>query len=128
MILLVEDDPNDVLLMRRTFRKLGLEDDLRVLSDGEEAVAYLADGGHVPSLVILDLKLPRRSGLEVLAWMRARPAYRSLPVHILSSSEEKADIARAMTLGVASYRTKQVGMADLEDTVRKIVGVECLRP
>jgi CheY-like chemotaxis protein len=130
VILLVEDDPNDALLMRRAFRKLNLENGLHILTDGEEAVAYLggarryADRARYPfpRTVVLDLKLPRRSGLEVLEWIRGNPVTRDLPVYILSSSEEKRDMARARQLGIQAYLVKHVGFANLEDTARRIAG------
>jgi CheY-like chemotaxis protein len=130
VILLVEDDPNDALLMRRAFRKLNLENGLQVLEDGEEAVAYLAGTRRYadrarypfPRIVVLDLKLPRRSGLEILEWIRGNPVTRQLPVYILSSSEEKRDMARAHELGVQAYLVKHVGFANLEDTARRIAG------
>ena len=120
---------DDHAIVRSGLKKvLDAKPDMEVVAeaeDGHEAVEKaLKEDVH---LVILDVSMPRRSGLEVLEWMRARPAYHSLPVHVLSSSEEKSDIARAMALGAASYRTKKVGMADLEDTARKIVGLESAR-
>ena len=102
-ILLVEDNPDDVLLMQRAFRKLNLLNPLKVLEDGELAVAYLnevVNGGQdldVPALVLLDLKLPRRSGLEVLEWLRAQPRLRRCPVVVLTSSKEAPDVRTAPT-------------------------------
>ena len=116
VILLVEDEPVDALLMMRAFTKAKLTYRLEVVGDGEEAVAYLggrdkyADRKHhkLPILVLLDLKLPRMSGLEVLAWMRSQPGLKRLPVVVLTSSKESSDINRAYDLGTNSYLVKPV--------------------
>ncbi len=127
-ILLVEDDPNDVILIRRGFAKANLANPLEVVGDGEAAVAYLAGAEPyvdrqrhpVPVLVLLDLKLPRRSGLEVLEWMRSRPDLRRLPVVVLTSSREGNDINRAYDLGVNSYLIKPVGFDALLEMVKAL--------
>lgn len=113
-ILLVEDDPNDVFLLQRAFRKAKLEQEVQVVADGDAAVAYLAGQGvfadreryPLPTLILLDLKLPRRSGLEVLGWLRQQAELKRLPVVMLSSSNEMIDIDRAYDLGVNSYLVK----------------------
>ncbi len=120
-ILLVEDDPNDVLLIERAFRKAQLLNPIQVVRDGENAVAYLAGHGlyadrqcyPLPGLVLLDLKLPRKSGFEVLAWLRTQPALRRLRVIVLSSSAEIPDINQAYDLGATSYLVKPVAFDDL---------------
>jgi CheY-like chemotaxis protein len=121
-VLLVEDDTNDVLLVRRAFRKAGLTARIEVVSDGEAAVDYLAraqtQGG--PGLVLLDLKLPRRPGLEVLGWLRDQPGLRRLPVVVLTSSRESADINRAYDLGANSFLVKPVGFAELLEMVKTL--------
>ena len=124
-VLLVEDDYNDVLLIQRAFRKANVELPLSMVEDGDEAVAYLAREGQYadterfppPGLVLLDLKLPRRSGLEVLAWMRQQPKLRRLLVVVLTSSQENSDLAKAYDLGINSYLLKPV---DFQDLVRLI--------
>ena len=124
-ILLVEDDPTDVLLLRRAFAKAGVENPLQAVSDGDAAVAYLAGtGGYVnryrhpvPSLVLLDIKLPRRSGLEVLTWMREQPDLRRLAVIMLTSSREPGDISRAYDAGANGYHVKARAFEDLLDLV-----------
>src|SRR4051812_39595766 len=95
-VLLVEDNIDDVLLTRRAFRKAGVHATLQMAGDGDEAVAYLrGDGAYadriahpVPSLVLLDWKLPRRSGREVLQWVRQQPQFVALPVVVLTSPRE----------------------------------------
>src|SRR5215467_13345807 len=110
-ILLVEDEPDDVMNIQRAFRKAKLANPLQVVNDGDSAVAYLnGDPPYndrtrypLPTLALLDLKLPRRSGLEVLAWMRKQPHLKRLPVVILTSSSERADINSAYDEYVNSY-------------------------
>lgn len=127
-ILLVEDDPNDVLLIRRAFRKIGSETPLHVVEDGERAVAWLSgDGKHAdrehhpqPDLLLLDLKLPRFSGFEVLQWLRGQPGLRRLPVIVLTGSQEPSDVNRALDLGANSYLVKPVGFDALLDIVRTL--------
>ena len=108
VVLLVEDDPNDQLLVQRAFRKAGLQARLEIVADGDAAVARLSDGAATPALVLLDLKLPRRSGLEVLAWAKQREGLRRVPFVVLTSSSEAADLARAYDLGANSYLLKPV--------------------
>jgi CheY-like chemotaxis protein len=116
-ILLVEDNPDDVLLMQRAFRKLNLVNPLHVVQDGEEAVQYLSRGSANPALVLLDLKLPRRSGLEVLEWLRAQPQYKRCPVVVLTSSREAPDVQAAYDLGANSYLIKPVEFQAFLDMV-----------
>lgn len=110
-ILLVEDDDNDVVLLRRAFAKSRLANAIDVVADGEAALAYLAgeapyEDRVLPELVLLDLKLPRKSGHEVLEWIRSQPGLRYLPVVVLTSSREKTDLERAYGLGANSYLVK----------------------
>lgn len=127
-ILLVEDDPNDVLLLRRAFRKANLANPLVAVGDGEQATAYLAGGGEysdrdrfpLPIIILLDLKLPRRSGLEVLAWLRNQPKLRRLPVVVLTASRELADINTAYELGASSYLVKPVAFDNLVEMVKTL--------
>jgi CheY-like chemotaxis protein len=125
-ILLVEDEPDDADLLIRAFRKAGIENPVRHVEDGDAAVAYLAgeapfgnrQDSPLPIMVLLDLKLPRRSGFEVLAWLQGQPALRRLPVVVLTSSEQTDDINRAYDLGANSYLVKPVTTAGLHDMVR----------
>jgi CheY-like chemotaxis protein len=121
-VLLVEDDTNDVLLVRRAFRKAGLTARIEVASDGEAAVEYLgrAQTHGAPGLLLLDLKLPRRPGLEVLGWLRDQPGLRRLPVVVLTSSRENADVNRAYDLGANSFLVKPVGFAELLEMVKTL--------
>jgi CheY-like chemotaxis protein len=127
-VLLVEDDDNDVLLLQRAFRNAGITAPMQVARDGEEAVEYLsrllgdarALRNDAPSLVIMDLKLPRKSGMEVLAWVRQQPGLRRLPVVILTSSDEQCDVQCAYDLGANSYLVKPVVPQVLTDAVRLV--------
>ena len=125
-ILHVEDDPNDVLLVARAFRKTQAEISVQVVNDGEQAVNYLS-GAHafsqreqfpLPSLVLLDLKLPRKSGIEVLAWIRSQPGLRRIPVVMLTSSKQPVDINRAYDLGVNAYLVKPVNFDALVEMLK----------
>jgi CheY-like chemotaxis protein len=127
-ILLVEDSPDDALLIQRAFRKANLANPVQLVRDGEEAVAYLKGAPPfddrsrfpLPVFMLLDLKLPRRSGLEVLAWVRQESPVRRLPVVVLTSSRESVDVNRAYDLGVNSYLTKPVGFEALLEMVKNV--------
>jgi CheY-like chemotaxis protein len=127
-ILLIEDNADDVLLTRRAFSKAGIRSSLRVVEDGQRAVEYLCGTGEygdrelhpLPVLLLLDLKLPRRSGFEVLEWLRGQPGLRRIPVVVLTSSAQSADINRAFDLGANSYLVKPVGFDGLMDLVRTL--------
>lgn len=129
-ILLVEDDPRDVLLVQRAFRKAGITNALQVVNDGDTSVLYLSgqEPFHernyypLPTLVLLDLKLPRRSGTEVLMWLRQQPGLKRLPVVVLTEFREYADINQLYDLGVNAYITKPVAFNDLVEIV-KIVNI-----
>lgn len=127
-VLLVEDDPNDVLLVQRLFRKLGIVHPLFRVADGEQAVHYFEGRGEyadrtrfpLPSLVLLDLKLPRLSGFEVLQWIRSRPVTRRIPVVVLTSSDQMDDVNRAYELGANSCLKKPISSADFERLVHAL--------
>jgi CheY-like chemotaxis protein len=125
-ILLVDDDSTDVFLLRRAFQKAGMGNRIEVVTDGEQAVAYLAGEGvfadrerhPLPSLVLLDIKLPRKSGFEVLTWLRQQPRLGSLPVVMLTSSGQAADIGRAYDAGATVYHVKPSAFDELVELVR----------
>lgn len=127
-ILLVEDDPNDVFLIQRAFRKANLANPIQVMNDGEAAVQYLSgqepyadrDRYPLPMLMLLDLKLPRRSGLEVLEWLKQQPKLKRLPVVVLTSSREHIDLNRAYDLGANSYLVKPVAFDSLLNMVQTL--------
>lgn len=125
-VLLVEDNPDDVLLTTRAFKRANLFSPIQVVEDGDKAVSYLSgappyndrDRYPLPVLVLMDLKLPRRSGLEVLKWIRSVPALKVLPVVVLTSSAENRDVNSAYDLGANSYLVKPVGFDALFDMVK----------
>jgi len=127
-LLLVEDDPNDIMLFRRAKDKTNLANPLQVVEDGEAAVAYLSGQGQyadrnrypLPALVLLDLKLPRKSGLEVLAWLREQPGLRRVPVVVLTSSKESTDVGLAYDLGANSYLVKPVAFDNLLEMIKAL--------
>jgi CheY-like chemotaxis protein len=121
-ILLVEDNPVDVLLMQRAFRNEAFANtSLQIVRDGDAAVFYLNGDGEysdrdrypLPAIILLDLKLPRRSGHEVLVWLKQQPELKRLPVVMLTSSRQTLDVKRAYDLGVNSYLVKPIGFASL---------------
>jgi CheY-like chemotaxis protein len=128
LILLAEDNSTDALMIRRAFTKAKLQGALEVADDGDKAVAYLSGQGKfadrvshpLPVLLLLDLKLPRRSGFEVLAWIRQQAELKRLPVVVLTSSEESTDINRAYDLGANSYLVKPVDFDALLHMVKAL--------
>ena len=110
-ILLVEDNPIDVDLTRRAFRRRSLLSPLHVARDGEDALAQLSrweDGQPVPAVILLDLKLPKIDGIEVLRRIRSHPRFGTLAVVVLTSSAETSDVAAAYAAGASSYVVKPV--------------------
>jgi DNA-binding response OmpR family regulator len=114
VLLLVEDDPNDVLFMCRALKKAQVRQTVRVASDGQQAIDYLEGSGiygdrtryPFPCLVLLDLKLPKKSGLEVLRWLRSHAEHKDLPVVMLTSSGETRDREAALKHGIEAYQVK----------------------
>jgi CheY-like chemotaxis protein len=127
-ILLVEDNPDDVELTRRAFRQSNFSNEIVVARDGIEALQYLAaaespGGGTsspLPQLVLLDLKLPRMDGLELLERLRGNPKTKLLPVVILTSSTEPRDLVGGYSLGANSYIRKPVDFQEFVETVRQL--------
>ena len=134
-ILYAEDEENDVYLMRRAFQKAGVQNPLHVVTDGAEAMRYLGGTGEfanrerhpIPCLLLLDLNLPRQSGLEVLRWLREQPALKSLAVVILTSSSQDRDIGSAYALGANGYLVKPPSSEKLIELVISLRDA-CLLP
>jgi len=128
VVLLADDDPNDVFLLQRAFQKTNIANPLRVVRDGEEAMAYLGGQGQyadrqlhpLPVLLLLDLKMPRKSGFEVLRWLRQQSGLKRLPVVVLTSSNQNPDINKAFDLGANSYIVKPGGFDSLEEMVKNL--------
>jgi CheY-like chemotaxis protein len=121
-ILHVEDNADDVLLAKMAFRKANLGATVEVASDGDKAIKFLetCPPGMLPLCVLLDIKLPSISGLEVLIWIRNNPATRRLPVIMLTSSSLPADISQAYELGANSYLIKPPDLESLVDLAKTI--------
>ena len=127
IILLVEDNPTDEKLTLRAFKKSGIANEIFVVRDGAEALDYVfATGLHagssrdLPSIVLLDLKLPRIEGLEVLRRIRADERTKLLPVVVLTSSKEDEDIARSYSLGANAYVRKPVEFAEFVEAAKTL--------
>jgi CheY-like chemotaxis protein len=122
-ILLVEDNPMDVDLALRAFRKRRLTNPVEVARDGEEALAWMPRweaGETLPAVILLDLKLPRVDGLEVLRQLKAHPRFRSIPIVVLTTSAESQDVTRAYELGVNSYIVKPVDFDKFVEVASRI--------
>jgi DNA-binding response OmpR family regulator len=127
-ILLVEDDPNDVFFFQRAMKKAQVTNELLVAQDGQEAINLLAgregfadrETYPVPSLIVLDLNLPRKHGLQVLSWIRSTPDLDRVPVIALTSSSSEQDIAEAYRLRANSYLVKPSDPDELVGLVRLV--------
>ena len=127
-ILLVEDDPNDVELTLHALKKHNLGNRVEVVRDGAEALEFIFCSGayanrrieNGPKVILLDLKLPKVDGLEVLRRVKADPRTRMIPVVVLTSSREERDIVESYRLGVNSYITKPVDFEQFTEAVRQL--------
>ena len=124
-VLLVEDDPGDVLIAREALAAGRLSTDLHVVNDGDEALSYLrqldgyADATR-PDLILLDLNLPRKSGHEVLAEVKQDPQLRRIPVVVLTTSQAQEDVAKSYDLHASVHVSKPVDFDDFTAVVRQI--------
>ncbi len=127
-VLHIDDDPNDAELLRAATRKANCDFILQNVEDGEQAMAYLRGIGpysdrkryQLPSLILLDLKMPRATGFEVLQWIRKDNGLKKIPVVVLSGSELQDDIRQAYEVGANSYLIKPLGFDALVDLVRNL--------
>ena len=125
-LLLVEDNPSDVELTLHVLKKHNLANSIKIARDGEEALEFLfGANGNAPAdyparLIMLDLKLPKVNGLEVLGKIKADPRTKSIPVVVLTSSRENQDLYLCYDLGVNSYIVKPVDFAQFSETVRQL--------
>lgn len=125
-LLLVEDNEDDVFLMKRALQSARIVNPMRVVEDGQEALDYLGGSGKfadrdqypLPAVVFLDLKLPFISGHDVLAWIRQQKEFESLVVIVLTSSNEAKDLSRCYSLGANSYLVKPPTPEQLEDLAK----------
>jgi two-component system, chemotaxis family, response regulator Rcp1 len=124
-ILLVEDSPGDVRLTQEVLRDARIANDLHVVGDGEDAMAFMRQDGRFaghprPDLVLLDLNLPRKDGREVLTEMHADPDLRAVPVIVLTTSDAEHDILRSYQLAANAYITKPIDLTEFIAVVRSI--------
>ena len=139
-VLLVEDDLNDIFLVKRAFKLAHIPNPLQVVTDGLEAINYLSGNDKyadrktypLPKLIVMDIKMPRKTGFEVLEWVKGdgRPL-RRIPIIIVSSSDNPADINRAYELGANAYMIKPMDFKAVEHLFESIThywGLECAKP
>jgi len=127
-VLIVEDNPNDVELILHVFQWCNLSDRVHVAWNGEEALDYVfgtgpyrgRDVNDKPSVILLDLKLPRVDGIEVLKRLKGDPKTRSIPIVVLTSSREERDIVESYNLGVNSFIVKPVKFDDFANVIREL--------
>jgi CheY-like chemotaxis protein len=138
-VLLVEDDLSDIFHVKRAFKMAQIPNPLQVVTDGEEAIEYLRGEGKyadrltypLPKLVVMDLNMPRRTGFEVLEWVKSNPLLRRIPIIIVSGSNNPADINHAYESGVNAYMVKPVDIHAVEhlfDSITHYWGLECAKP
>jgi DNA-binding response OmpR family regulator len=121
LILLVEDDPDHEALTIRALKKANMANEVKVARDGEEAVLLLCGPNPIkPQVILLDLKLPKLDGLEVLKRVRECDTTRMLPVVVLTSSDEERDVVRSYALGVNSYIRKPVNFNEFAEATRQL--------
>ena len=126
IILLVEDDPNDAMLAQRALQKAGASQEILHLVDGEEAIHYLSGKPPfedrkkfpLPRLVLLDLKMPRMNGFDVLSWLQDHPELAQLPVVVLTGSIEPKDVTNARKLGAVGYEVKPIDFGKLVEIAK----------
>ena len=127
-ILLVEDNPDDIELTLRSFKKNNIANNIEVLNDGAQALDYLGGRGtyadrdlnNTPAVILLDIKLPKIDGLEVLKWLRANERTRLIPVVILTSSKEEQDVINGYRFGCNSYVRKPVDFEKFAEAIRQL--------
>ena len=127
-ILVLEDDENDAILLKRALKRLSVPNPIHIVTDGEEGIEYLTGRGKYadrsafpfPGFIITDLKMPKKSGMEVLKWLSEHEQYRVIPTLVLTSSKEETDVAKAYGFGANSYMVKPADFQDLEKMMRLI--------
>jgi CheY-like chemotaxis protein len=128
ILLVVDDDENDVRLLRRAFSKVGIDVAMEVVHDGEEAIQYLHGDDRfqdrqmfpIPRLLLLDLKMPRANGFEVLEWVRKQAGLRRMLVVVMTNSDEPEDVDRAYDLGANSFLKKPDSFLNLIKVTQKL--------
>jgi len=134
-LLVAEDNAHDIFLLKRAFIKAGIDVPMHIVNDGQEAVDYLLGEGRfadrkeypLPTLLVIDLKMPRLSGFDVIRWVREHDGLRRLPILVLSSSGLGKDVNRAYDLGANSYLLKPSRFEDLELLAEDVERYWCQR-
>ena len=127
-ILLVDDSENDLILMRRAFKKAKCNSPLQEVRNGEQAIAYLKGEGPyrdrdkfpLPAVVLLDLNMPKKNGFDVLTWVRVQPGLKRLAIIILTASKRSEDIELAFDLGATSFLVKPIDLEELATMMRHL--------
>jgi CheY-like chemotaxis protein len=128
VILLVEDREDDILLVRKAFERGCISNPVKVVRDGEEAIHYLAGEGRysnreeypLPELILLDLKLPKVDGFELVKWIRRQPGFGTIPIVVLTSSDAIRDMNRAYALGANSFLVKPLDFENFVETAKTL--------
>ena len=128
IVLVAEDREDDVLMLQRAFTQLGFNVPVQYVRNGEEAIAYLAGRGRfanrvehpLPDLLLLDLKMPRKSGFDVLEWVQSQPSLSRLRTVVLTTSDDIFEVNRAYQLGAASFLTKPLHFSEFRDTIQAV--------
>jgi two-component system response regulator len=127
-ILVAEDTPSDIKLLEKALERCGEVRSLKIVTDGQDLVDYLRGqspfhepGRQVPNLILLDLKMPRMDGFEVLAWLRKHPECSVIPVVVMSTSSLDSDVLQAYRLGANAFFEKPVNFEALQDILRSIL-------
>jgi len=128
VVLIAEDNPEDIALFRRAFEQLGYTGPLQYVSDGEQAIGYLAGEGKfhnrsefpLPAFLLLDLKMPRKNGFDVLEWIRSQASLAEMRTVVLTTSDDLREVSRAYQLGAASFLTKPVNFTEFKDTIQAL--------
>ena len=127
-ILQVEDNEDDILLLRLAFSRAGITNPVQVVTDGLKAMDYLSGKGEYadgkkfpkPGLVLLDLKLPSKPGMEILEWIREQPGFKKVPVIVFSSWASQADLERASNIGSDSYFLKPMDIHQYQEFAKRL--------
>lgn len=128
LVLIAEDNPEDALLLRKALERAGMRSQTRFVHDGDEVLLYLQGLGAyanrtanpLPTMIILDIKMPKKTGLEVLEWLAANPEFAIVPTIVMSSSNLESDIRQAYRLGANTYFVKPNSFDDLVTTMRNL--------
>jgi CheY-like chemotaxis protein len=128
VVLVAEDNENDLFMLQRAFIQIGFNTPVQYVRDGEQTIAYLAGREHfanreeypLPCLLLLDLKMPRKNGFDVLAWIREQPMLANLRTVVLTTSDDISEINRAYQLGASSFLTKPLNFNEFKDTIQAV--------